>query len=737
MSKSPILKVAVPAPLHGSFDYLPPADRDVTGLQPGVRIWVPFGRSRKCGVLLGVERESRLAGRLKPAEAVIDREPLFSVRDLELLHWVSSYYHHPIGEVIHHALPVRLRRGEALLGTGREGWRLTDSGRALNVERFSRAPRQRELHDLLLQGPVDAAAWRASCTSGGELLRRFSREGWIEPCELESTPGSALSPDSPLAEASELTLNDEQRSAVEQVASSLGAFSVNLLEGVTGSGKTEVYLQLARRVLECGGQVLLMVPEIGLTPQLLERFASRIRQPMAVLHSALAEGERELAWNAVRKGEARLLIGTRSSLFCPLPDLQLVLVDEEHDLSLKQQDGLRYSARDMAVVLARQVGCPVLLGSATPSLESLANARAGRYQHLRLPRRAGAAKPPRMQLLDIRSARLNAGLSPPLVERIRAELVGGGQVLLFLNRRGFAPQLTCHDCGWVAQCRRCDARLTLHLAQQRLRCHHCGAEHRQQPKCPECQGEDLRPLGQGTERLEGVLEHLYPDVSVARIDRDSTRRKGSLERLLREIREGRHRLLLGTQMLAKGHHFPDVTLVAILDVDAGLFGSDFRSAERMAQQIIQVAGRAGRAERPGQVVIQTRHPEHPLLLTLLQEGYPAFAEQALAERREAELPPYSYQALVRAEAPAAEAARGYLQQVAERSGRIDPGVAAWGPVPAPMERRAGRYRAQLLLQSGERSQLQRLLEQLAPELGKLPGARKVRWSLDVDPQEFS
>jgi primosomal protein N' (replication factor Y) len=414
-----------------------------------------------------------------------------------------------------------------------------------------------------------------------------------------------------------------------------------------------------------------------------------------------------------------------------------VIMDEEHDLSYKQQEGFRYSARDMVVLRARQASCPVLLGSATPSLESLHNCETGRFQRLALTARAGGASAPRMDLLDIRTIRLDAGLSPVMKRMVAEELEAGNQVLIFLNRRGYAPVVTCHACGWMAQCRRCDARMTLHAASKILWCHHCGSQRHLDRCCPECGESDLRALGQGTERLGERLSELFPGHGLVRIDRDTTRRKGSLDRLLGEIREGRHSLLLGTQMLSKGHHFPDVTLVGILDVDQGLFGADFRAAERMAQQIVQVAGRAGRSGKPGRVLIQTRHPDHPMMQTLVREGYGAFAAEAMRERREVHYPPFSYQALLRAQAPKEEEPRRFLDEAAElaRQGGVA-GIELWGPVPAPMERRAGRYRAHLLLQSTRRAGLQALLRSWVPGLADLPSARRVRWSIDVDPQEM-
>ena len=528
-------------------------------------------------------------------------------------------------------------------------------------------------------------------------------------------------------------LNSEQRRASSAIAIQQG-HAVILIEGVTGSGKTEVYLDAIDRALAARLQVLIIVPEIGLTPQLVQRFQQRLAGTIAVLHSGLSDSQRLNAWLAAANGEADVIIGTRSAIFVPLARPGLVVVDEEHDASLKQQEGFRYSARDLAVFRGHQLDLPVVLGSATPSLESLANAQSGRYQPMRLTQRAGGAAPPRLRLMDMRGQPTTEGLSEPLIQTVREHLEADGQVLLFLNRRGYAPTLICHECGWIAECDRCDARYTYHRGRSRLHCHHCDRETRVPRACPECGSVDLRPLGLGTERVESTLQNLLPDTPLIRIDRDSTRRRGEFERQMASALSGESRLLLGTQMLAKGHHLPAVTLVAVIDADQGLFGADFRAPERLAQLVIQVAGRAGRAERPGEVVIQTHQPEHPLLQTLIHGGYPAFAEVALAEREAAGLPPARSMALLRAEAPA-KAAPQALLQAALAVMPVQSAVEALGPYPAPMERRAGRYRAQLMLQADHRPALQRLLSRWLPAIGALPEARRARWSVDVDPAE--
>ncbi|MEJ2645325.1 MAG: primosomal protein N' [Gammaproteobacteria bacterium] len=730
----PILRVAVPAPLQGAFDYLPPADYDLAALQPGVRVRIPFGRSRRVGILLEVATRSEVAPeRLKRALQVLDPEPSLPADILALAGWASRYYHHPVGEALATALPVLLRQGRPTGSPSPRHWRLTDQGRSVDTTALrSRAPRQVELLEQLrarAAGLPSSALNTDRSASSAAVLRAMLAKGWVE-----RVPGPSLSPPESAVPEAAPALSEAQSDAVAAIVHSLGGFAAFLLEGVTGSGKTEVYLQVIAEALARGGQALVLVPEIGLTPQLVTRFTRRFALPLAVLHSGLSDGERLQAWEAARSGAARIVIGTRSAVFTPLRNPGVFIVDEEHDPSLKQQEGLRYSARDLLVLRAQRAAVPVVLGSATPALESLYNARQDRYRLLLLPQRAGQAKTPRIELLDVRHQPMDDHLSAPLLARIDRHLGADGQVLLFLNRRGFAPTLLCHECGWVAECRRCDAHMTFHQGSRQLRCHHCGSQRPVDRQCPHCGSTDLRALGSGTERIEQALRKHFPDQALVRIDRDTTRRKGELQQLLTRARAGEGRILLGTQMIAKGHHFPDVTLVAILDADQGLFGADFRASERMAQLIVQVAGRAGRANRPGEVVVQTHHPDHPLLRLLVADGYPAFAAAALAEREAAGLPPYACLALLRAESPDRDAPNDFLDHARELAeGLAVPGVELWGPVPAPMERRAGRFRAQLMVQAAERGALHRLLDGWLAALQSDKRGRRVRWSLDVDP----
>jgi primosomal protein N' (replication factor Y) (superfamily II helicase) len=730
----PTIKVAVPVPLRGLYDYLPPEGLSGSEIEAGARLLVPFGRRKLVGFAVGGGKVAQdLSPTLKPAIALLDPASLVTEDDCRVLHWASRYYHHPLGEVFAAAFPALLRRGGGTALPSRKVLRATGLG--MGSAAISRAPRQALLLDRLRTSPGgiredDLAAldwdWRAP-------LRALVRKGLAV---LESVPVSGVEAAEARCELPP-SLNGAQRNAVDRIAAKLGERGSFLLEGVTGSGKTEVYLRLVQQILERGEQALVLLPEISLTPQLEARFRARIPAPIVLYHSGLNDGQRCRAWLSFRQGAARVMLGTRSAAFAPFHKPGLIIVDEEHDASFKQQEGFRFSARDVAIFRAQQLKIPVVLGSATPSLESLGNAGACRYQRLQLPERAGASVHPGFRVVDIRAQRLQEGLSPPLITQIGETVARGEQVLLFLNRRGFAPTLICHACGWVGKCQRCDANLVMHARAERLSCHHCGYEQSLVRHCPACRCEDLRPLGAGTERVEEALARLYPNTRTCRIDRDTMQRKGSLEQALAEIHAGRTEILLGTQMLAKGHHFPNVTLVGILDVDAGLFSTDFRAGERTAQLIVQVAGRAGREARPGTVVLQTRHPEHPLLQRLISEGYGGFAGVALTERRLAGLPPFAHQVLWRTSALEKQASAELLARLADHARQMAmAGVQVLGPVPAPMPRQAGRYRHQLLLQAGTRKPLHALVDRLLEFTADLPEARRARWSVDVDPIDF-
>ncbi|CAG7856506.1 Primosomal protein N' [biofilm metagenome] len=738
-----ILRVAIAIPLYRYFDYLAPPGINESELCPGIRLEVPFGKGNKIAYLIETCRTSNIAPeKLKPIVGILDEKPLLFPKDIELLLWASQYYHHPTGEVFSTAYPAALRSGKsATLPSNENVYGLTEIGQVTTAHQLKRSPKQQQAllyfqnHHSTDLNEAQLAGWDKNWRSAikalmaKELVKQIVKVN-LNAIEASSkTTTSAINPGNPT-----LHLNTEQLSAINSVTENLGKFSVFLLEGVTGSGKTEVYMQIIQAVLERGQQVLVLVPEINLTPQLEARFRERFSVSMTLSHSNLSEKQRHTAWINMQQAHSSILLGTRSALFTPMPRPGLIILDEEHDTSYKQQEGFRFSARDVAIMRGKSLNIPVLLGSATPSLESLHNAQQKRFQHLMLPQRAGNAVEPSIQLLDIRNQKLVSGLSEPLIAELRKVLTQGEQVLLFLNRRGFAPTLICHGCGWVARCRHCDANLVIHNHANLLRCHHCGKEQRLLPTCPACNTGELMPLGLGTERIAETLTEIFPGQSLVRLDRDSTQRKGSLERFLKQINAGEANIIIGTQMLAKGHHFPNVTLVAIIDVDSGLFSIDYHATERLAQMIVQVAGRAGRADLPGKVLLQTHHPDHSLINTLINEGYNQFAQTLLVERKQALLPPFSYHALLRAQASKSHLALDFLQSAAALAKQCKTGhTQILGPVSAPMEKRAGVYRYQLLFQNVNRRELQLLLDELIPGLDTINGVKKIRWGLDVDP----
>ncbi len=723
-----IVRVAIPVPLPKLFDYLAgPGELPA----PGCRVLVSFARREVVGVVLAHATSSEVATtRLKPLLRVLDARPWLSGELLDTLAWAARYYQHPIGEVLETALPVVLRGSRALPEDGEPALALTPAGHAaLQDPARRRGTRIEALLEMLGSAAMGTArldellpGWRTSA-------RSLRTRGWLEPCHLPSSSTA-------LAAIPPPQLNAEQLAAVQAINAGHARFAPFLLEGVTGSGKTEVYLAAIAATVAEGRQALVLVPEIALTPQTTRRFRERLGMHIAILHSGLGERERARAWLAAASGSAKVILGTRSAAFVPLPAAGLIIVDEEHDASYKQQDGLRYHARDLAVLRARALAVPLVLGSATPSLESLANVAAGRYQCLPLRQRAGVAKPPSLRIMDMRSKRLLHGLALETVQAMEACLAADGQVLVFRNRRGYAPLLMCHDCGWSAQCLRCDRPLTWHRGADRLRCHHCDAEQRVPRACPQCAGTALAPQGQGTERLQETLAERFPDTPIVRVDRDTTRSRAGRDAMFLDLAKPGARILIGTQMLAKGHDLPALTLVVVVGVDEGLYSVDFRAPERLGQLIVQVAGRAGRADKAGAVILQTYHPEHPLLEVLLRGGYRALADTLLAERRLSQLPPFSQLALLRAEAHDLADVQVFLRAAATLVGDAGSNVSVHGPVPAPMPRKAGVHRAQVLLEAAERSSLQKLLPGWLQQLRSLPEARKVRWSIDVDPMEM-
>ncbi|MCM2129701.1 primosomal protein N' [Larsenimonas rhizosphaerae] len=731
-----IIEVAIPTPLRRCFDYLPGPDTPVQGWQPGLRVKLSFGHRDMVGIVVGTKQDSDVpTSRLKPIKALIDQTPL-PADWLALCRFTARYYQHSLGDTLFQALPVLLRQGRPLEARTLDRWRLTSRGQKTSAEQLGRAHKQAELLDMLRQhrrGMPHTAITAQGFTR--QQLEALAGKGLVE-VHTEQAIAPPRDNHETLAEPS-LTLSREQSEVLAALHAQLGRFSPSLLHGVTGSGKTEVYLQLIEAVLHRRQQALVLIPEIGLTPQTLDRFRRRFNVPIVALHSGMSDNERLDAWEAAGAGRARIIIGTRSAVFTPMAALGIIIIDEEHDDSFKQQDGLRYHARDLALVRAQSEHIPVVLGTATPSLVTLRHARDGRYHHLHLTRRAGHSRKAHIELLDIRGRPQDGGLTPPALEAIREQLALKRQVLIFINRRGYAPTLACHQCGWLAECPRCDARLTLHRHPPELICHHCDHHVALPDACPSCHSGDLRPQGSGTERTEDALATAFPDTQVLRVDRDSTRRKDALQHTLDIIHRGDPCLLVGTQMLAKGHHFPHITLVVVVNADGGLYSADYRALETSAQLLIQVAGRAGRAEHPGRVLIQTHHPDDPGLLLLAEQGYDALAERLLVERRQAGLPPYRHLMLLRGESP-------HQQNLLELFGRIgealrghvaahDIRVDCLGPVPAPMERRQGRYHVQLMLAADGRAPLHDAGAWLVHYMEQLPEARRLRWSLDVDP----
>lgn len=725
-----IAQVALPIPLHKTFDYRIGEQIPIVG----TRVRVPFGKQDKIGIVISLSNTSTFPfEQLKPIKEVLDNKPLWSASLYKLLLWASGYYQYPLGDALSTVMPSHLRKGKVAERKGEICWHLSDVGRAQSLSSLTRAPKQARILTLLRVAPMlNSELLENELTAS--LIKAVHDKGWIyseNQTHYQPWQSSyAVVEEKPI-------LNQEQAIAVATINAN-PEFGCYLIDGVTGSGKTEVYLNLLEPILASGKQALILVPEIGLTPQTVNRFKRRFNVPVEVLHSALNDTERLNAWLAARDNQAAIIIGTRSALFSPCQFLGIIIVDEEHDPSYKQQDSFRYHARDLAVMRGHEENIPVVLGSATPSLESLHNASIGKYYHLILALRAGNAVKAKQGVLDVRGLYLDAGLSAPLIVEMRNHLAQGNQVMLFLNRRGYAPVLMCHECGWLAECKRCDAYYTLHQQHGELRCHHCGTQRPVPHQCGECGSTQVISVGVGTEQLEMQLADVFPQYKTVRIDRDNTRRKGSLEKYLNGIEKNEYQILIGTQMLAKGHHFPDVTLVALVDVDGALFSNDFRAPERLAQLLVQVAGRAGRASKPGTVLLQTHHPEHALLQSLIKQGYNSFALAALAERKQTQLPPFSFLALFRAESHQSDMVEQFLHQArAVLEATINAQCAVMGPAPAPLHRRAGRFRWQLIFQAPNRRVLQQTLFLTLPAIRLLPLANKIRWSLDIEPQDMS
>jgi len=726
-----IARIALPRPVRQFFDYLVP---DSVTLQRGQRVQVPFGHQTLTGLVMALDTEAATDRPLKPITQALEPWPTLPPETIDLLLWAAHYYQHPAGECVFAALPPALRRGAPVERPQQTYWYPVAGSEPEQVP--ARAKRQRELLSALLQQPGQTARELRETGFNRSLLDGLAERELVtagtEPPQQSNKPAADI-PLNPLSAAQAAIFNDLKAHS--------NGFATHLLHGITGSGKTEIYMHYlaaltAEREDGNPAQALVLVPEINLTPQTLARFRRHFGPRVAVWHSALTAGERLDTWLRVRNGEPVVLIGTRSAIMLPFTALSVLIVDEEHDSAYKQNEGFRYSARDLAIFRAHKNQCPVLLGSATPSLESLHNARSGRFYLHSLTERAGNARLPDMQLLDIRSRTLQGGLAPPLLQTLKKTLEGGGQALLFINRRGFAPVIMCYDCGTLMDCPRCDARLTYHRKDNCLRCHHCSYQQAAPKKCSHCGSDNLHPVGMGTERTESVLETLLPEYPVIRIDRDTTRKRGQLDDKLEQVRTGKPCILVGTQMLAKGHDFPGVTLVGVLNADGGLFSSDFRGPENLAQLLLQVGGRAGRGDQPGQVVIQTCQSDHPLLNTLCRGDYLAVADTLLAERVEAGLPPASHMTALRVDAPTMGESLAILDDLSARATQANPEVTVLGPFPAVIARKANRHRANLLLQHHERKPLHQLGNQLCRYLEQRKLPRNTRWFIDVDPLEI-
>ena len=720
MTTPVVAEIALNVPLYRNFDYLVEPQFQ-TNIAVGCRVAVQFGRQQLIGIVVALKSNSEFLDKLKPISRLIDNNAIIDRHMISLIEFASHYYQNPLGECYQVALPTLLNKGEAVDKSAVPIIKLIDENTSVNGKK------QRQLIEHLVDSGTTPVTELSALGFSSATVKSLLEKAIIEKTVEYNRDWQSK----PLAIGDKPKLKREQAIALAAINQATG-YTCYLLEGVTGSGKTEVYLQALEKPLQQGKQALVLVPEIGLTPQTVNRFRRRFPNvPIMLWHSAMTDNERLSTWRAAQTQSAAIVIGTRSSVFLPFAKLAMIIVDEEHDLSFKQQDSLRYHARDLACFRAAKLAIPLILGSATPSLETIHNATNNKYQLLTLTERAQTQSDNQYVLLDMRGQHQQSGLALATLDYIKKELTKGKQVMVFLNRRGFSPSLICHECGWLSQCQRCSANATYHKHIRNLICHHCGAQEHVPTQCPSCGSTQIIPAGQGTEQVAEFLAESFPDTPITRVDRDSTRKKGSLESALHDINKGEPRILIGTQMLAKGHHFSEVSLVVIMDVDSGLYSYDFRATEHLAQLITQVSGRAGRSGEAGTVLLQTHFPEHPLLQDLINNGYQDFSRYALREREETLLPPYTSLAIIRCESHKLNDINNFLYDLIPE--QLPSGIQLLGPVPAALERIAGKYRYQLHIQGNERKKLHLYLHQLVSYISQSKLATKVRWSIDIDP----
>ncbi len=731
MSSLQILNIALPIPLYRQFDYLPPKQMGDVKLKIGMRVRVNFRTRTMVGIIIGKSKSTTVPiHKLKPVTEILDKKPIIPLELFQLLRWTANYYQQPLGEVLFSALPSMLRKGKPIVIPRKEVYKIYKSD--IDKTLFNHAPKQKKIFNLLLSHSQGLNIKQVSekIPNPQSSLQALSSKKLIKKVFIEEN----------IAEKNvteKIFLNSEQSSVSKKIKKNSNSFSVHLLAGVTGSGKTEVYLSLAQKLLKKNKQILFLVPEIGLTPEYVHRIKKRLGVHVDLMHSGLNETERVHTWQSAKIGSSTIIVGTRSAVFLPFKDLGLIVVDEEHDQSFKQQEGVLYHARDLAIYRAKQLDIPIILGSATPSFESLVNVDKKKFKKYQIKFRAKKSSIPKINLVDLRSQKLIDGLSHELLHSMEDELDKNNQVLLFLNRRGYAPLLMCPSCSWVSECSRCDARMTYYKTQQTLKCHYCQKKQPAPKFCPNCSSEALINIGEGTQKIESRLKNYFSTYSIIRIDRDSTRRKNELENKLEQIKNGQHQIIIGTQMLSKGHDFPNVTLVGILNIDQGLFSTDFRATEKLAQLLVQVSGRAGRAKKTGKVFLQTYQPAHPLLSCLLSNGYNEFAKQALKSRKSCDFPPYTSMLLVRAQANQQQQTQKFLTQVKRMLDIPNQKLKLFGPIPALMAKKAGMYQSQLLVIAQNKKILQKSTSGFAEKIQQSPLAKRVRWEIEIDPLEIA